>query len=618
MRRIGDRMMFGCGSGGAGPARRSRLMGWTLGRYFFFRYAAITAWFFVGIFALVFADRLHRILEPHGRPARASPSQLALAVSALRVPHDHAAGRAVRGAVRGDGDAGLAQPANTNSSSRASAGISAWQFLLPCLPRRLPLRRADGRRPQSAGGARLLAVRRSLETQLPVGQVERGLGLLGAPWLRQKTAEGDTIIGARAVLNQGLELADAVFFSLDAEGNIVRAPRRCARLSCATATGSCTTSAASATARRSSRSRKTAVPTNLKPEFVQERLARPGNDPVLRTARQDRGGALVRAAAQRLRHAVPLAAGAAGAARRHDADRGDRLDALCADGPVRDDDSGWRGGRLSALCGVGSGESIRECGIRTAYRGGLVTGGRGDVFRGDVPAVQGGRLVGVAARWKPQMAGVARLLGATALACLARRIALSPAPSSRRTIGDLAGERPPTAAQMLLEADTLIYDNDDETVTAAGSVQIDYGGNQLVAKRSSTTASTAPADRQRQRADRRPQRHQGLFRRDRRHRRLRRRLRQRAARRDRRQDLFRRRERGAPRRLPDHLQQRRLHRLRALRGQAGQGADLAHQGASKIIWNGKAKTVRFENSRFEFFGFPIAQRARTSRSPTRR
>ena len=42
---------------------------------------------------------------------------------------------------------------------------------------------------------------------------------------------------------------------------------------------------------------------------------------------------------------------------------------------------------------------------------------------------------------------------------------------------------------MLLEADTLIYDNNDETVTATGGVQIDYGGNKLVAKRSPTTAT---------------------------------------------------------------------------------------------------------------------------------
>ena len=42
-----------------------------------------------------------------------------------------------------------------------------------------------------------------------------------APWIRQKTSSGDTIIGARAILNQGLEMADAVFFILDPQGNIV-------------------------------------------------------------------------------------------------------------------------------------------------------------------------------------------------------------------------------------------------------------------------------------------------------------------------------------------------------------------------------------------------------------
>ncbi|MDW6021276.1 LPS-assembly protein LptD [Mesorhizobium sp. BAC0120] len=36
---------------------------------------------------------------------------------------------------------------------------------------------------------------------------------------------------------------------------------------------------------------------------------------------------------------------------------------------------------------------------------------------------------------------------------------------------------------MLLEADTLVYDNDKNTVTAVGGVRIDYGGNRLVANR---------------------------------------------------------------------------------------------------------------------------------------
>ena len=39
-----------------GPCRSKGVgvMGWTLGRYFFFRYATITTWFFLGVFALVF------------------------------------------------------------------------------------------------------------------------------------------------------------------------------------------------------------------------------------------------------------------------------------------------------------------------------------------------------------------------------------------------------------------------------------------------------------------------------------------------------------------------------------------------------------------------------------
>jgi LPS-assembly protein len=44
-------------------------------------------------------------------------------------------------------------------------------------------------------------------------------------------------------------------------------------------------------------------------------------------------------------------------------------------------------------------------------------------------------------------------------------------------------DRVPSNSQMLLESDTLVYDNDNQTVTAVGGVQIDYGGNRLVAQR---------------------------------------------------------------------------------------------------------------------------------------
>ena len=87
--------------------------------------------------------------------------------------------------------------------------------------------------------------------------------------------------------------------------------------------------------------------------------------------------------------------------------------------------------------------------------------------------------MGVAASLDRRSARLARLLGATAMACV-----LSPAfvPESvfAQTIEDIAPDLPP-GTEMLLEADTLIYDNNDETVTATGGVRIDYGGNKLVA-----------------------------------------------------------------------------------------------------------------------------------------
>ena len=117
-----------------------------------------------------------------------------------------------------------------------------------------------------------------LETELRSGK-SNAVSAFAAPWIRQKTDDGDTIIGARAVLNQGLELADAVFFSLDAEGDIVER-RDAARAYLRDGywelhdvrrlrDGKQLPTAA----------RPTGSPTNLRPEFVQERLARPETIP---------------------------------------------------------------------------------------------------------------------------------------------------------------------------------------------------------------------------------------------------------------------------------------------------------------------------------------------------
>jgi LPS-assembly protein len=76
---------------------------------------------------------------------------------------------------------------------------------------------------------------------------------------------------------------------------------------------------------------------------------------------------------------------------------------------------------------------------------------------------------------------MARLLGASAMACVLAAGLGRPAPAAAQVLG--LGSRVQDGSQMLLEADTLTYDRDKDTVTAAGNVQIEYGGNRLVARR---------------------------------------------------------------------------------------------------------------------------------------
>ena len=78
----------------------------------------------------------------------------------------------------------------------------------------------------------------------------------------------------------------------------------------------------------------------------------------------------------------------------------------------------------------------------------------------------------------------ARLVGAAMLAFVAvAAVVLTPVGSRAQELDGLAEDRQvPGNSQMLLEADTLVYDNDANTVTAVGGVQIEYGGNHLVAQ----------------------------------------------------------------------------------------------------------------------------------------
>jgi len=192
-------------------------MGWTLGRYFFFRYVVITTWFFVGIFALIFIiDVTEFSSNVGGLPG--FKFSIALTVSALRVPmimQQTVPFVALFGAM-----------ATLISLNRRyelviarAAGISAWQFLLPCCAGALffGLVTVGILNPIAAYG---FSHSENLESELRSRQ-SNSVSAFSAPWLRQKTKDEEVIIGARAVLNQGLELSDAVFFIFDNDGNMV-------------------------------------------------------------------------------------------------------------------------------------------------------------------------------------------------------------------------------------------------------------------------------------------------------------------------------------------------------------------------------------------------------------
>jgi LPS-assembly protein len=74
---------------------------------------------------------------------------------------------------------------------------------------------------------------------------------------------------------------------------------------------------------------------------------------------------------------------------------------------------------------------------------------------------------------------LARLYGATALACLFAIVPIG-TPAVAQDVDEYAAGIP-SDSQMLLEADSLVYDQDSNTVTAIGGVQIEYAGNRLVA-----------------------------------------------------------------------------------------------------------------------------------------
>ena len=257
------------------------MIGRTLGRYFFMRYVTITFWFFTGVLALVF---IISFTEISGRFSGMPDYSigLALTITSLQTPMVMQQAVPFIGLV-----SGMATLISLNRKYELvvarSAGISAWQFLLPIcggafafgLVALLVLN------PLAANG---FARSQFLETEVRAGRSGNG-NTPNSPWIKQRTEEGETIIGARTVLDGGMQLAGATFLRIDEEGSIterIDAGRAFLRDGHWELRG-VTRMREGALPRRV---RSLEIRTNLTPEFVSERLARPETIPIYELPRK--------------------------------------------------------------------------------------------------------------------------------------------------------------------------------------------------------------------------------------------------------------------------------------------------------------------------------------------
>ena len=158
-----------------------------------------------------------------------------------------------------------------------SAGISAWQFLAPlCLASFLigvVMITAF-----NTAAARALSYAEVVESSFS-GKASGTFAMQRLPWLRQRTDEGVTIIGAKRTAARGLRLVDATFIRFGKDGGIVE------RLDARTAVLGKGAWKLTDVTRFGSGGARTTQPTatvksGLRPEFVEEQFALPETIPL--------------------------------------------------------------------------------------------------------------------------------------------------------------------------------------------------------------------------------------------------------------------------------------------------------------------------------------------------
>ncbi len=246
------------------------MIGPTLWRYLFWRYVVMTGWFVLGVSLIIYMVDFNEFANRASFREGYTLSK-GLLLSALRLPNIFQvtipfiilfSAMSVLIVLNRKYELVVAR----------SAGVSAWQFLLPLCTASFLI------------GMLMVAVVNPLSSRalMMVQEMEVGIGIqqgtVGTikrtPWIRQRTVEGVTIIGAKNVARRGLLLGDASFIRLNEDGSIRE------RIDSATATleeGNWVLRDANRITRdtASEAIEMVEVKTNLKPEFVEESLASP-------------------------------------------------------------------------------------------------------------------------------------------------------------------------------------------------------------------------------------------------------------------------------------------------------------------------------------------------------
>ena len=186
----------------------------TLSRYFFRRYIVTFTTYCLAILFLIFLVDFNESARRLSRAADYTIS-IGLLISLLRVPTVLQALIPFVALI-----ASIATLLQLNRKYELvvtrAAGVSAWQFLAPLILANLLIGTL------SITGLNTLAAYALQKAENVV--VERNLGSRQSnsapPWLRQRTAEGDTVVGAQATSEGGTKLSEATFFLFDEEQRI--------------------------------------------------------------------------------------------------------------------------------------------------------------------------------------------------------------------------------------------------------------------------------------------------------------------------------------------------------------------------------------------------------------